>query len=389
MRQLSFDPPFFALGVIAVLFVLFCVSILSPSASAYSISSMNITPQENILSGQTITTSFTFTPSVYEFYTSNPNITITIRTGLTDVKWYRETYIDGYSSFQNIPGQIVYLQGWDLAYPLNAGETINEKINFVMTGIAPNVSKTSEVPLIQIKQYDRAGQEIKAESQTFNILVIHKNDLAAGILIAQHDLDKFYANILKISAKGIDTSPAKSIYVNAVTSLDIAKNLPADQYPLALTRLDEVNQAIYQGENLLDQEWAQSEMDKASVPVIKLNLITGWFTGNNSTAEYPGLNVILSEQNDTLSHLNSMNSAFYIEKNYTKARDEAKITFKIANESLPEAQLLQRRAMDPLTILWDNLLVIGILAIGGIFYLLFRPKKKKPIKEVKNDDKPE
>ena len=352
--------------------------------SGYSVSKLNISPIHDVLEGDPITATFTFNPERYGFYTSNPNNTVMIKTGLTEAHWSRKTSLDGFMSFQEYEGPVATLNGWDIAYHFPAGLEINENLEFILTGKAPTVSQTSEIPVIQISEFGPDFTEIKENRQEYDILVIHANDLGAGIYLATKDLKSLQDDILKKQSMGIDVSPVQAIHDNAVNSLSIAQSLPPSQYPVALERLKEVNAATAEAKTLLDRTWAQFEINKAIKPIVRLNEIYYWFVSNQSTATYPGFDRISEKRNISMDYLDATNYAFKIENNYTLTRYNAAITFKYANDTLNEAIVLQARAMDPLILLKENWILIVIAGIiAGIVWMM-KPRKKK--KDGKKDE---
>jgi hypothetical protein len=85
-------------------------------------------------------------------------------------------------------------------------------------------------------------------------------------------------------------------------------------------------------------------------------------------------------------YLQAANAAL-LTKDYEMSRIQSEKAYDEAIEAIPAALALQKRAQDPLTIVWDNELVIGLGFVVVVGIVLFKPKKKrkKKVKEVKKD----
>ena len=370
--------------------ILIVLSALVFPASAYSISSVNINPPSNIVSGDQVSLAFSLVPSPFfppdhYGYTANPNNTILITTSLDNPSWKRDTILNGQQSHTEASGNTLELDGWDIAYKIVAGAGLGERINITLIGNAPQVSSTSTSPFITVCEFDEDGNKIQGTEQVFRQTVINQKDLASSIYLAQKDLDQLHEDIIAKQAFGIDTSLEKALENSATESLSIAKNLPPAQYQIALDRLDNVSLSIKSGEIALDRAYAQQEIEKAAKPLSHLDSIIEWFDGNKSTSNYPGLDRIRNAQHNATIIMNS-GSISMEAGDFDGARLNARLAFNLSNQTLNDARILQKRAMDPLTPIWDN--EIPIVVVGGFvaIYLMFKPKKRKP-KKVEKDGK--
>lgn len=369
--------------IIITILILTCLIL---PASAYTISGMNISPQENIVAGDKISMSFSIkpTPSYYpdgRRYSANPENTIAIVTALDNPVWIRETVLNGASSLQTIEGNnVLALEGWDIAYLQSSVIPVgyDELIKITLSGNAPNVSSTSAVPFITVSEHDQKGQKIQGSEQVFRQTVINRNDLVSALYLAEQDIKKFDASIAEKEAMGIDVSVERKFHTSAVTILDITKKLPPDQYQDALVRLKNINTLVYEGETALNRAWAAQEIEKAYVPLNQLDNVIEWFD-DNSTLDYPGLNHIIAQQGNASRAINAATKTMQAGE-FDESRDLSREAFLIANQTYNDALIVQKRAMDPLTIVWDFWYVPVIGVIAGAVYLLFKPRKKKPKK---------
>ena len=369
-----------------LLIALIVLSCLILPASAYTISGMNITPQENIIAGDKISLSFSLkpTPTYYpdgRKYSANPDNTIALITAIDNPVWIRKTVLNGAESVQTIEGKsVLALEGWDIAYLQSSVIPVGyeEIINITLTGNAPNVSSTSAVPFITISEHDKTGQKIQGSEQIFRQTVINKDDLVSALYLAEQDIIKFDASITEKEAMGLDVSVERKFHASAVTILGITKQLPPDQYQDALIRLKNINTLVYEGETALDRAWAVQEIDKALTSLNQLDGVIEWFD-NNSTLDYPGMKQIIAQQGNTSRVISSATQTMQAGR-FEESRELSREAFLIANQTYYDALIVQKRAMDPLTIVWDfwYLAIIGIIV--GAVYLLFKPRKKKPKK---------
>jgi hypothetical protein len=344
---------------------------------------MNITPQENIIAGDKISLSFSLkpTPTYYpdgRKYSANPDNTIALITAIDNPVWIRKTVLNGAESVQTIEGKsVLALEGWDIAYLQSSVIPVGyeEIINITLTGNAPNVSSTSAVPFITISEHDKTGQKIQGSEQIFRQTVINKDDLVSALYLAEQDIIKFDASITEKEAMGLDVSVERKFHASAVTILGITKQLPPDQYQDALIRLKNINTLVYEGETALDRAWAVQEIDKALTSLNQLDGVIEWFD-NNSTLDYPGMKQIIAQQGNASRVISSATKTLQAGR-FEESRELSREAFLIANQTYYDALIVQKRAMDPLTIVWDfwYLAIIGIIV--GAVYLLFKPRKKK------------
>ena len=361
--------------------ILTLIALLVHPASAYTTTNMSISPAKDIVAGDLTSTVFTFQPepwysSDYQRYSANPNDTIQITTALDNPTWTRDTVLDGAHSWQTISSiNTLTLKGWDLAYRMPGSDAFGEMINITLTGTAPNVTSSSSVIFVNIAEYDQTGQKIASSDQTVRQTVIDRQDLPSVLYLAQRDLDKFNADITREDAAGIDVSAEKTMYSSASTNMGIARQMPPAQYEDAIKQLSDVNTEVAAGEQGLQIAWATHDINHASDQISRLDTVIEWFR-TNSTPNYPGLKAIIGQQNNASALVGDGTTAMD-NGDYAAARIDAANAFEIANRTLPDALALQKKARDPLTIIWDNeIIVLACIALCGL-YLLFRPKKKK------------
>lgn len=355
------------------LFALLVFGIIISPVCAFSLEGINITPDYNTMSGDMIGAKFTLHPDPFDKYTSNPNNTIQVRTGLAEASFTRETVLNGRASVQTIQGETLTLEGWDLAY-LNS-EVPYEYLNITLTGKAPALSETSQVIVFEVIEYSGGA---KIADQPFTKLVISKNDLQSGIFLAQKDLEKFRKNIDSKKAFGVEVSTSETIYANAVNNLNLVKNYPPSSYPLALDRLKEVNTGITRGEDFLDRSWAQFEINNVSHELKQLDSTIAQF--QNNTGFLVNINRPLSEITQNRSraqtYLKNADNAMKV-LGYPQVRDQAMKGAQLANDTAIQAKALLKYVNDPLSVFWDNWMLAAGIFLVLVVALLFKPKRKR------------
>jgi hypothetical protein len=346
--------------------------IVATPVSAYSLSNVRIIPDGDLVSGTPVKISFTVNFESAGNYTFNPAHELQLATTLESPEWTRVTGLDGEASKPIIiPGNIVTFYGYDLAYPIGTYEWLN----ITLEGHAPQFNTTSRTPLLKIGELN--GNTLITNSVIeYQRTIIHPDDLKEGIYLAGQDLKTFLQHIEEKKSLGLDVSAAQAQYADAQQSIEFVKTLSAQDYLPALARLNTARNTIIAGEDLLNQEGMQTEIERAIVPLAQTDKIIGWFVGNKSTQNYPGLSDLKIQRQAAANLIDNASLAMNA-KAYAIARADAESGFKAANSTYYAALGLQQRAEDPLTPVRENLIWIGLAIAVIVGWLLFRKKKPK------------
>lgn len=367
----------------AILFLLLIA--LIPAVSAFSFQNLTINPQGSTIPGEPVTVLFTLKPNVWQgattstgaitTYTANPFHKIIISSELQYPHWEENLTLFGVSNIQSNDGPSMVIDGHDIAYQWETNLPGMEFVNITLTGYAPDVQSTRQSNFLIAAEYDSNGIMVPGSMIQIQEVVTNASDLAAGIYNQQQNLITFNSHITQANIAGIDTTGAETIYQSASANLGIAQNMPPAQYPQAITLLNDVSADITSGENMLDKQWAERDISHAVSAMEKLYQVTGWFTGNKSTANYPGLANLTKMRNDAGEHINSA-SNYENAGDYSSARSEAKEAYDMITADMPAALALQKKAMDPLSIVWDNEWAIFATLFGLFLIWTFKPVKK-------------
>ena len=359
---------------LAFIAVLILCGIVVP-VHAMSINDIQITPNGSVMVNQPISISLSIDPTPYNLYTENPDNSIVLSTALTSAQWTHSLELDEVNG-QQVPATDteLYLPGWVLAYPLGT----REHINVTLWGLAPNVSSSQNVILLRVSEYDKNNQVIAGSTQDFYTLDINGADISYITVQEQKELATLKTDIQNANESSGST-PA-TLYTMAQNGIAYLQTLQPSEYESAVGRAQEIDQEITEAEDAIHRDQVQTDIEIAEKPINQTAMILGWFAGNNSTADYPGLSNVSDQYQQSLNLLNqaeiSMNA-----KDWSAAGDSAAKAYATGNSTLYAATALKTRASDPLTLLWDyEWYAVGVVVVAGL-YLLFKPKKKKVTKD--------
>jgi len=137
-------------------------------------------------------------------------------------------------------------------------------------------------------------------------------------------------------AMDIDTSAAEGKYNEAKQKIDAAQALPSTQFTTALNYLNAAQISITDGEKLLDKAWAESEVTNAQIPINNVDVLIGYFMGNQSTANDAKLVLIKTKREAAAGYISTANDDI-ANGNYANARIKAQEAFTKGNESYNDA----------------------------------------------------
>jgi hypothetical protein len=340
---------------------------------------ITIIPNESVMRGDPVSASFNLTLSPFDRYSTNPDNSIILSTSLDNAEWTRSSSIESIPG-QDIPfeGNTVAFEGWQLAYPLGTPEIIN----LTLSGIAPNVSASQAESVFQVSEFAN-GTQIPGTQSTFSILVINPTDISYIVSKEQADLQELHSELLaqgyEPNISGGENTAAETLYDQASNGILYLQTLKPAEYPQAVNRAREVDQAIQNAKDMLKREVIQEKISKAITPINRTAIILGWFSAH--AQNYRGLSNVSSQYQQSLSLL-SKSSENMNNKKWITASDSADRAYILGNQTLYAAIALQKRASDPLTPLWDNLLIIiSVIVMVILYFSLFRKKKSKKQKE--------
>lgn len=370
-----------------IILILLAISIICiPFVSAMTVTNMSISPSGSALEQKKVTSDFTISLSPSGKYTMDVDRSIQLSTDLENAKWIQKV------DLQNVPGperisygSMLIIPGWQLAYPIGT----NEKVTISLSGLTPNVTESRTINILRATEFNsKDGSIIENMDQYFGKMVINAADIGYMIQQFEKDIRSLEFEINKRNNVNSDlrgNTPAQVLFNQAKEGVEYLKSLRSDEYSQAIERSDEISKVIESAYDAIHRQDVQIYIDKASSQIGNVSQIIEWFANNESTSSYPGLENVTIKYNRAIDLL-SQSSGYLESKQWGNSIENAERSFAIATEAYAEAEILQERAKDPLTIIWDNLLIIVLCILGIGMYLLFRKPKNRKKKKIRNEN---
>lgn len=329
----------------AALLVIGLLLISSQMVSAFTVSPLVVDPDASLLPCNLVNISFTIDnrqPNANDFPDA---VDLEMFSELYTSTWSLNLLTGKVEKLLPVKSDHVSLSGWNISGSgLNAS---HEMIQVVLSGSVPEVERTEKKTLISLYQTDKYNYPVNGSNRSVQPLVINTCCVdscnPASYTISRSNLQAFRSHIDEFALKGINTSSSEEKYNLSQQKIASAGIRPKTQYTEALADLTAARTAIDEGERLLDKAWAEREIADAQEQMDKTDAIINWFLGNSTTAYYVGLQPILLKHQQTTNYLSMANGEFAA-GNYSSARSDAMLAYKVANESYHEAEKFQRGA---------------------------------------------
>ena len=342
----------------------------TPIVSAFTISNVNIEPSGSLTPGQRVSVSYILNFPLVNGNTFELSNTLEMYTELTTAKWsfVKVETVDGTSHDTPLPndgGQWVELLGWILSYPDR--ELI---IRVTLEGVAPNVDTTQNKTIIKITELDVNGKPLSTEGYSKEAIIVNIADVNNVIAETESNLQTFRAHIDEKYAIEADTSTAEGKYNEAKAAISNARSQPSSQYATARVSLDNAENAIIEGENLLDKAWAEKTVADAQIPINNVDQTINFIKPNVSSND-PRLSPIIAKREIAAGFISTANDAIF-SGNYDRARDKAQEALTKGNESYNDALELKKQiteGFNPLGAIgrlfgsFTVLIIVGVVAV--------------------------
>jgi len=307
----------------------FCVS----AVSAFSVSTVSIDPSGDLIPGTSVIVSFKADFSATGGETFPSSNSLQMITDLESPKWTWTLLLNGVENARpQAGGKMLELSGWDLAYPSD----VEESIRVTLEGKTPSVTKTSNKTIIKIQEVDSRNNILTSSLVSYSRLIVNTGEVSTLTSSRNSELQTFRAHIEEKVAMDIDTSAAEGKYNEAKQKIDAAQALPSTQFTTALNYLNAAQSSITDGEKLLDKAWAESEVTNAQIPINNVDVLIGYFMGNQSTANDAKLVLIKTKRESAAGYISTANDDI-ANGNYANARTKAQEAFTKGNESYTDA----------------------------------------------------
>lgn len=362
---------------ILLTFVLFaCVH----CASAYTVSSITVTPSGDLTPGTAVTVSFTvqFASSGDETFPSTD--TLDLYTDLDNPKWTADLLLNDISNPQPMDSKKnVYLTGWILSYKPS---DVDENLAVTLTGNAPSVTTTSDKTIVQVQELDSRNNPVTGSLVSVIRKVINVGEVTQLIATRESDLQAFRAHIDEKAALDVDTAEAEQKYSSAQAAINDARSQPATGYSAAIASLTSAQTLITDGETLLNKAWAEKDVADAQEPITKADELIAFLKPNATSGDAnTKLTAISTTREIAAGYISTANDEIFA-GNYDRAREKAAEAFTKGNETYANALALKKEMTSgfqfPLPKLpGGSLLIIAavvIVIIGAVGYVIYRKR---------------
>ncbi|MDD3967104.1 MAG: hypothetical protein PHP63_08685 [Candidatus Marinimicrobia bacterium] len=363
--------------LVAALTAIVAFIFIAPTVSALSVDNITISPNTTAMAGQIVTAEFNveFTPT--SLYTIDPAASAKILTDLENPQWTWQLTAESVKGpTTKAAGNPLVLNGWQFAYPLG----VTEQVHITLSGKAPNITRSQTKTVFRVADYDTAGIEESGTAVPIPLLIIDPTDISYIRTEEKKRLDQLRKDIDRAPKSnrtgGIrGATSVEELYSRAAQGIIYLNTLYPEEYDRAVTRSQEIQQAINDAEDELSREAVRIQQDRAAMSINQTALLIGWFESTNNTA-YPGYANISGGYKKSRDLFDASELALK-GKDWADAGSNAMEAHALANQTFYKAQSLKVRANDPLTPLWDNSWIVWVALIGVIGYVLFGKRKKK------------
>ncbi len=363
------------MGRLALLCVIL-VCLLVPAVSAYAdyeVESIEISPSGDMSPGErvTIKCSVSLTGDDPTFPDSDY---LEAYTDLEDFEWTYKITVDGFGEDKPSTGKrYLTISGWLLSYP----EDSDVMIEYVLEGIAPDVTATATKEIFRLRQYDDDDELVSGGEYVVERDIISEEDIQTTISVRESELSALRSDLDSAYAEGVDTSDAESAYDVAEDALLDAKTA---SYSDVQSYLDKVETNIELADSLLSEAWSQHSIDSAEYTIGEVEGHLTYFKVNRSMTGDSRV-LAIESQLDNANTLLTLAKDKQASGDYSNARLQAQNANEKANEALNVSLSLREEIGEGISFDFGGSLiyiVIGIIIIaaaaGGVYY--YRKKRR-------------
>jgi hypothetical protein len=253
-------------------------------------------------------------------------------TELENPQWTYEIKINGHGEEMESSKNPLGISGWQLNYPSKGNDII---VSYSFTATVPEVTSTGDLIFFDIYQTDEDGNEYTAgAAEPIKRTVLNPEDIEKLQEIVEGELVEFNDQIQSKLNAGVDVSAAQAKYNEAAADVKSSKTA---SYDTASDLLTEAQALIEEGENLLNQSWAQMAIDGAQETLDSVDFYITDFKNNRSMGNDARVINIETKIESAQSSLNSARSLFN-DGSYTQAYTLAETSNSKAAEALTYAE---------------------------------------------------
>ncbi len=360
--------------------LLFILIVTMPIISAYTVSSVSVSPAGDMTPGTAVTVSFTiqFAASGDETFPSSD--TLDLYTDLDSPTWTADLLLNDISNPQPMDSKKnVFITGWILSYDPT---DVDENLQVTLSGVAPTVSSTTNKTIIRVQERDSRNNVVSGSEVTVTRQIINTGEIIALIAARESDLQAFRTHIDEKAALEIDTAEAEQKYSAAQAAINDAKSRPSSQYTVALTSLNNAQTLITDGEKLLSKAWADKDVADAQVKITNTDELITWLKPNATSGDPKSqLTEITTKREIAAGLITTANDEIFA-GNYDRAREKAAEALTKGNETYNDALALKKQLSQGFGFSLPKLpggsfiiiAVVVVVILGVVGYVIYRKR---------------
>jgi len=203
------------------------------------------------------------------------------------------------------------------------------------------VITTQVKTIIKITELDSHGIPLSTIGYSKEAIIVNIADVSNVIAETESNLQTFRTHIDEKYALNVDISVAEGKYNQAKAAISNARSQPTSQIAAARVSLDNAENAIIEGEKLLDKAWAEKTVADAQIPINNVDQTINFIKPNVSSND-PRLSPIIAKREIAAGFISTANDAIF-SGNYERARDKAHEALTKGNESYNDALELKKQ----------------------------------------------
>ncbi|OPY36458.1 MAG: hypothetical protein A4E35_01997 [Methanoregula sp. PtaU1.Bin051] len=354
-------------------------------ASAYTVTGISVSPSGDLTPGTAVTTSFTVQLSSSGDYTFPESDTLVVSTDLDSAVWNYVIVKNDIEEPQAAEsGKQLNIDAWLISYPAS---DYAMNLKFTMTGVAPQVTATSDKTIVEIKELDNRLTPVSGSVVTVTRKVINTAEVTELIASRESELQALRAHIDEKGALEVDTAEAEAKYSAAQAAINDAKSQPSSAYSVAITSLNNAGTIISDGEKVLDKAWAEKEVADAQVPITKADEVITWLKPNATSGDPKSTLTGITTKREIAAGLISTANDEIFAGRYDRAREKATEAYTKGNETYNDALALKKQLQSGWSFLpnfnikiplpggsFTIILVVVVVVIGVVGYVIYRKR---------------
>jgi len=358
-------------GIIAIFCILLALCLVpSAMAAGYSVESSDIDPTGPASPGDRIITNIDIKLTGSGEQTFNSDNELEIYTDLADPEYEYTISINGVEQTRTVTTRYIRVSGWELSYP----DSNEVHVYITLEGKAPEVSATSDIDVIRIREQDADGDIVSNGEYILEKNILNPEDVDKVLAVREDELAELRTTIDTISAEGVNVAAAESKYQDAKAAITNAKT---SSYTQANVYLAEAGTLIEEADDLVQEGHANKLIADAQAIIDDANTHITYFVDERNMADDSRVTAIEKKLAIAETKL-SQAKDFRDKGDYYQARLNANEAELTADEALGSAEALREKIGDG-GLLPDMsglgtylLIIVAVVIIGAVGYAAYR-----------------